>query len=517
MLGAESSRLAHGWQNLQLLTLSLAFLPLDTFLLFLSIVLRPFLAVSPAKHRQHVRSPKTPYLQPRTILVTGVGMTKGLTLARLFYAAGHNVIGADFDSILMPSTCGRYSRSLRTFHRLEKPDGSIEGSARYAQSLLDIIRKEKVDLWVSCSGVASALDDGKAKEMIELITPCKAVQFDVAMTQKLHEKHSFMDFTKSIGLQIPDSHHITSPEQALRVLADADPSGKKFVMKFTGTDDSVRGDMTLLPLGSPEKTAAHIKKLPISKSRPWILQQFISGPEYCTHALVINNKVVAFTACPSSELLMYYTALAPDSVLSRSMLNFTRHFASSCPEGFTGHLSFDFMVDQDDVDAAKRNTVDTVPLWPIECNPRAHTAVVLFSDTPEMISQGYMTIFNAPSSPDMDAKGGRRLNGSKQPEPVYPVNPAKYYWLPHDLVTLVVQPVLALFAVTGPCFAEVWDGISDFVYHILTWRDGTFELWDPVPAWVLWHVSWPWIFLSSLVTGHKWSRVNVSTMKVFGC
>ncbi|KAG9590125.1 hypothetical protein KCU90_g14242, partial [Aureobasidium melanogenum] len=49
------------------------------------------------------------------------------------------------------------------------------------------------------------------------------------------------------------------------------------------------------------------------------------------------------------------------------------------------------------------------------------------------------------------------------------------------------------------------------------WKDGTYEIWDPLPAWWLYHVYWPFQFAKSLVTGFKWSRINVSTTKMFGC
>ncbi|TKX25251.1 putative ATP-binding protein 1 [Elsinoe australis] len=520
MLDAQSSRLAHAWQNLQLLILSLLVLPASTALVSASLLIRPFLSGTPDKHRRHVRSTNTPYLQPRTILVTGVGMTKGLALARLFYAAGHNVIGADFEPSFLPTTCGRLSRSLKAFHKLHKPDGSIEGSARYAESLLNIIRKEKVDLWVSCSGVASAVEDGRAKEMIEAITPCKAIQYDVAMTNILHEKHTFIDFTRSIRLPVPETHNITSHAAASQILSKARSTGIKFIMKYTGTDDAFRANMTLLPLSTPAATEAYISRFPISPTRPWILQQFITGPEFCTHALIINNAVTCFVACPSSELLMHYTALPQSSALSRAMLSFTRHFVENCPDNFTGHLSFDFLIDQAQADSAARGTIDAedVRLYPIECNPRAHTAVVLFADTPEMVSEGYMRIFDAPKEAVQSGKGQeRKVNGTKVHEPVYPRKPGKYYWLPHDLVTLVLLPVLGLVSRDGTSVAKVTEEWRTFVEHVWGWKDGTFEIWDPLPAWWLWNISWPYVFLKSLVYGEKWSRVNVSTMKVFGC
>merc|ERR1711967_31816 len=222
MLDARSSILAHVAQDAALVLLSCLFLPLDTFLTFWAYavsLLYPFGAV---KHRQHVRSTHTPYFEPKTILVTGVGMTKGLALARIFYSAGHNVIGADFEPSYLPTACGRSSRALKAFHKFTKPDGTKDGQMRYTQDILNVIRKEQVDIWVSCSGVASAVEDGIAKEMVETLAKCKAVQYDVATTKRLHEKHSFLE--------------------------DTNGTGKKYIMKYIGTDDSVRGDMTLLPL-----------------------------------------------------------------------------------------------------------------------------------------------------------------------------------------------------------------------------------------------------------------------------
>ncbi|KAG9895836.1 putative O-methyltransferase, partial [Aureobasidium melanogenum] len=465
MLTAESSRFAHALQNVKLIVLSFFFLPLDTFILFFSYAVRILVAFPATSHRARVRSTYTRYFEPRTVLVTGVGMTKGLVLARLFFIAGHNVIGADFEPPFLPITCGHVSRSIKAFHRLAKPDGTREGSSRYCQSILDIVRKEKVDLWVSCSGVASAVEDGQAKEMVELLTKCKAVQYNVATTQKLHEKHSFTEYTKSLGLTIPETHTITSKTAALRVLEDVRPSGKKFIMKFIGTDDSVRGDMTLLPFDSVSATKAHISRLQISESRPWILQQFIDGPEYCTHALVVRGEVKAFTACPSAELLMHYEALSPDSSLSRSMLRFTQEYAASDPENFTGHLSFDFLVDRKDAERAQRDPNMVVTLYPIECNPRAHTAVALFNNTPEMIEKGYMSLLEEPSTPSKEG-----TNGASYTPPVYPHNPGKYYWIGHDLTTFVILPALSLFKLHGNSFVEAFEHFGTFLEHLFFWK-----------------------------------------------
>lgn len=514
MLVAESSRLAHAWQNIQLLALSFFFLPLDTFILFFSYTVRIIHSFAATSNRARVRSTYKRYFQPRNVLVTGVGMTKGLALARLFYIAGHNVIGADFEPwyLPFPLACGHVSRSVKKFYRLAAPAGTREGSAKYTQSLLAIIKAENIDLWVSCSGVASAIEDGRAKEVIELLTKCKCVQYDVPTTQKLHEKHSFIEYTKSLDLTVPETHTITSKAAALKLLDDAQGTGKKYIMKFIGTDDAVRGDMTLLPLSTSTQTKAHVSRLQISESRPWILQQYIEGPEYCTHALVVRGEVKAFVACPSAELLMHYESLPLDSSLSRSMLRFTQEYAASDPSSFTGHLSFDFLVDKDEKVAAEKDPNRIVTLYPIECNPRAHTAVCLFNDTPEMID-GYISLLEDPPV----KKRVKGTNGMAFNPPIYPRAPGKYYWLGHDLIEFVLLPLRSLFSIRGMSFSEVFDSCATFFEHLFTGKDGTYEMWDPLPAWWLYHVYWPYQILVALLTGKKWSRINVSTTKMFGC
>lgn len=518
MLDANSSWLQHAAQNFALILLSFVFLPLDTFLLFASYSSSLVYTPAAIKHRRNVRSPQTPYFQPRTILVTGVGMSKGLALARLFYNAGHNVIGADFEPALIPTACGRTSKALRAFHKLQKPDGSKEGQDRYMQSIANIVKQEKVDLWVSCSGVASAVEDGMAKEMVERTTTCKAVQFDVANTTRLHEKHSFIEYTKSIGLPIPETHTVTSKAALLTVLDEAAATNKRFIMKYIGTDDAVRGDMTTLPLSSRAETKAHVARFTISEERPWILQQYIRGPEYCTHALVVRGEVKAFVACPSSELLMHYEALPTNSGLSTSMLRFTQEHATAAGADFTGHCSFDFLVEMDEAEAALKDPAKSVKLYPIECNPRAHTAVVLFNQTPEM-ADAYLSLLEPKRAAEKNSTQQQQPltpNGTA-PLPVFPTAPKMYYWLGHDLLELVLLPILSLLSREGPSFLEVFDSLTTFVQHVLFWYDGTFKLWDPLPAWWLYHVYWPVQFAIALFMGRRWSRVNVSTCKTFMC
>ena len=426
-------------------------------------------------------------------------MTKGLTLARSFYVAGHNVVGADFETEAL--ICGRVSESLMRFYNLRKP-GSKSGSALYIQDVLDIILGEDIDLWVSCSGVASAVEDGETKEMIEARTACKAIQFDVATTQMLHEKHTFIANTSRIGLLVPETHNVTNLS-AVETALQASPKGRKYIMKPIGMDDANRADMTLLPRPTAKETSRHLSKLNVSETAPWILQQFIKGPEYCTHSLVVKGQVKAFVACPSAELLMHYEALPSDSHLSGAMLRFTQKYADEGGESFTGHLSFDCIVDQSSLNS------EEPALYPIECNPRAHTAVVLFNGTADL-AEAYLSLLEPLATPSTESSRKKMI--------VTPQRADKYYWIGHDLVTLVLLPLLSLLSFQpGTSIVQIAQRSATFLEHVLIWRDGTLEWWDPVPWWWLYHVYWPMEFWNALRSGKKWSRVNVSTTKMFEC
>jgi predicted ATP-grasp superfamily ATP-dependent carboligase len=492
MLDGNSTILAHRLQNVALLLLSLAFLPLDTLILIISSFVTLFIPSQVQSHRSHAIQEAS--FRQHTILVTGVGMTKGLAIARLLYEAGYDVIGADFepDGALV---CGRVSRFLRRFYQLRGPTSKSQASS-YIQSLLDIVTREKVDLWVSCSGVASAVEDGMAKEILEARISCKAIQFDVRTTQTLHEKHSFIQRTKNIGLNVPETHVITSHSEVAVLLRNS-PIGRKYIMKTIGVDDSVRADMTLLPRASAVETAKHLAPLKISEQSPWILQQFIEGDEYCTHSLVVNGQVRAFVACRSSELLMHYEALPFQSPLSQAMLDFTKHYAAECGKDFTGHLSFDFMI-EDEGALDPKNVV----LYPIECNPRAHTAVALFNGTPAMV-ESYLAALEP-------------VNDENNAPIIYPNRNDRYYWIGHDVVTCLILPTFSFLALTMP-MSELLHNYRTFFTHLLIWKDGTFELWDPAPWWWLYHVYWPMRFLNCLLQEKKWSRLNVSTTKMFEC
>jgi hypothetical protein len=499
---------SHVWKNMLLLALSAVCAPLSAALVLIGLAVSRLhgerSATFSKEDKQHVAAAG----RRKTILVTGVSMTKGLTIARnLSQHTPHRIIGADISSL----SPGRFSSAIAKYYRLDTPSG--DDAEPYIDSILSVIQLEKVDLWISCSSVVAAVEDGQVvrlaeKQAKEQGRQFEAIQFREDVVQKFHEKDKFIDYIESLGLPVPESHRCTNPQEALDVLMrelhrTPTKSGRtvprrQFIMKPIGVDDKARNNMmTLLPFRTPDATAAYIHSLNISPENPFQLQQFIKGNEYCTHALVIRGKVKAFTSCPSLELLMHYKPLPASSPLSKKMLDFTERVCRDGGETFTGHLSFDFLVENEDKGAAAN-------FYPIESNPRAHTAVVLFEQTPEM-AEAYLSIFNSPNP----------LSSKHNTAPVFPRTPTySYYWVGHDLVCFVILPLLDLCA-GATTLQDAFNHLATFWSHVTGWKDGTYLWEDPVPFFVLYHVYWPARFLEALRRGRAWSRINVSTTKMF--
>ncbi|KAJ8060383.1 hypothetical protein OCU04_010712 [Sclerotinia nivalis] len=525
-LNAHSPILLHYLQNIFLIALCATFTPLLTLIAILSTLISPFTQPTKKIHQQRTRRAKSPStFRARTILVTGVGMSKGLCIARSFYRAGHNVIGADFEPYYIP-VCGHFSRAIRKFYRLRKPCEE-RGSAVYIKDIVDIVKKEKIDLWVSCSGVASAIEDAEAAELVERETSCVVVQFGVELTGILHEKYSFIKHMMDLGLNVPLTYRIHSLKEALTILYPKTGSKvkKQFIMKPEMVDDSVRADMTILPTPSPSQTRTHIQKLNPSPKRPFVLQQYITGREYCTHSIILQGKIHAFVSCRSSDMLMHYRALRPSSALAQAMLYYTTLYVqkTSLSPPITGHFSLDFLIDEKIAQKAQRDLAPSDveieklqrELFPIECNPRAHTAVVLLNDQAVNMVDAYMKLLPDYSTNENGSSNDHSTASQELIVPSLDAVQRGYYWIGHDFLTKILLPTLESIKFqqsTGSLIGE-W---LEFSEHVLSWKDGTYEIWDPWPAWCLYVLFLPGSFCVCIWEGKWWSRCNVSTGKFFG-
>jgi hypothetical protein len=385
--------------------------------------------------------------RPRTVLISGGKMTKALQLARSFHAAGHRVILVEQAKYRF--TGHRFSRAVAAFHTVPKPQ-----SPDYAPALLDIVLREGVDVYVPVCSPAASLYDALAEPL--LAPHCEVLHAGAELIAVLDDKSAFMDLAASLGLPVPDSHRIASPEQ----VADFDfGPGDEYVLKSIAYDPVHRLDLTPLPRPTPQETAAFARSKPISAGNPWIMQAFVRGQEYCTHGTVRDGELKVFCCCESSAFqINYENADVPE----------IRHWVEAFvkPLNLTGQVSFDFLVD-----AAGR-------VFPIECNPRTHSAITMFYDDPDLAA-AYL---------DPDGPVLSRPRPGSRPT----------YWIYHELWRLVTQPRAA----------------RSRLGTIARGRDAIFDWSDPLPFLLVHHLQLPSLLLANLVHDKPWIRIDFNIGKL---
>jgi predicted ATP-grasp superfamily ATP-dependent carboligase len=389
---------------------------------------------------------------PKTILLTGGKMTKALQLARSFKSAGHRVVLVETPKYWLSGH--RFSNAVDRFYTVPVPEKDPEG---YRNGLLNIVKQENVDVFIPVSSPIASYYDSLAKS---LLSPyCDVIHFDADITKLLDNKFTFCEKARSIGLSAPKVFLITHPDQILKFDFAAD--GSQYILKSIPYDSVHRLDMTKLPCSN---MAEHIKTLPISPEKPWVMQEFIRGQEYCTHSTV-RNGVVRLHGCSKSSAFQVNYEHMDNPAIYEWVQQFVREL------NLTGQISFDFIQRSDGA------------VFPIECNPRIHSAITMFHDHPD-VAEAYLT-------PAKDIN---------QP-PIEPLPHSKpTYWLYHELWRLTE--------------IRSFKQLQDWLKKITHGTDAIFQLNDPLPFLTVHHWQIPLLLLGNLRKLKGWIRIDFNIGKL---
>lgn len=396
---------------------------------------------------------RTVATHPQTILVSGAKMTKALQLARSFHAAGHRVILIESHKYWLSGH--RFSKAVSRFYTVPAPQSDPEG---YIQALVEIVKKEKVDIYVPvCSPVASYYDSLAKPALSEY---CEVFHFDADLTKMLDDKFAFTDKARSLGLSVPKSFKITDPQQVINF--DFSQETRKYILKSIAYDSVRRLNLTKLPCDTPEETAAFVNSLPISPEKPWIMQEFIPGKEFCTHSTVRDGELRLHCCCNSSAFQINY-----ENVENPQIREWVQHFVKSLQ--LTGQVSFDFIQAEDGT------------VYAIECNPRTHSAITMFYNHPDVA----------------DAYFGKTPLAA----PVEPLASSKpTYWIYHEIWRL-----------TG---ISSWKQLQTAVNTIFRGTDAIYNLDDPLPFLTLHHWQIPLLLLQNLQQLKGWVKIDFNIGKL---
>ncbi|UJR33410.1 hypothetical protein I4U23_020855 [Adineta vaga] len=375
----------------------------------------------------------------KRILISGGMMTKALVLCRGFHQAGHQIILVDEATNWL--TGHRWSKSVERFYVVPSPEKDPEA---YIQSLVDIVQKEKIDMFVPVTGPYHAHIDAQVKAVL-LQYNCSTFHMNSDEIALVDNKYSFTNRARSLDLPVPKSFYITSRRQLLDF--NFEQETRPYICKSIMYDWLDRGAMITLPRPTQAEMIEYVNRLPINEECPYILQEFIQGDEYCTHGTCLNGELTLFTCCHSSSWQLTYKHIDHPSI-EQWCRKYVREMK------LTGHASFDFIVSSDDGKA-----------YGIECNPRVHSAITAFYNHPNL-ADAYL--------PSLHSRIMIPLSTARET-----------YWLTHELWR-IIRHIQSM--------DKVWESLR----RIFTGREAIWSFDDPLPFLLHYHVHIVYLLLDNL-------------------
>ena len=418
-------------------------LPLSVLILLTSIFIKIF---SYKKSKKLIRK--------GTILLTGGKMTKALQLARLLKRSGFKIILAEEKKYWASGHA--WSNCIDSFYLL--PSIS-EGYPAYEKTLLSIVEMERIDLMIPVASPVSVYRDAKLKKNIG--DRLRIFHFTEHELSYLDHKYNLCTKARQLGLTSPDVYLIKSSREL--EMFDFKGTKKRFVLKNLAYAPAERLIRPLLPFKEQNE---YFRSLAISPDQPWVLQEFVSGQEFCTHSTVYEGKILLHCCCESSEFQLRYK-----HVDNKDIYLWVETFVEAM--NLTGQISFDFIVNE-------RGEV-----MPIECNPRTHSAITAF--------------YNSDCVADSYVNSERTHRSQKQA--CFPRPEAKEtYWLYHELWELFK--------------CRSFDQIKNQFKLIFFGKEAILDSFDPMPFIMVYHWQIPSLLIQALKSRAPWIRIDFNIGKL---
>jgi glutathione synthase/RimK-type ligase-like ATP-grasp enzyme len=275
------------------------------------------------------------------LLVTSSRMPFALALIRRLADAGHTVYASD----TYGAAPGSHSRFLAGHFVTAAPRTDPEA---FAADVERLAADQSLDL------VVPSWEDAFYLAALARDAPVYTAPF--ATLARLHDKFSFKQLAAELGLRIPETVLVRSPEELRDALA-------RFPRYFARAAFS-RGGVSLLTNTGPLAGHVGVADCNPTPELPWLVQEFVDGPMLCTYSTLHDGRISAHCAYRAPRQWEHSTGiqfLSVDGDESRAIAERIGEALS-----YTGQLSFDFVASPDG-------------LVMIECNPRTTDGVLLMS------------------------------------------------------------------------------------------------------------------------------------------
>jgi glutathione synthase/RimK-type ligase-like ATP-grasp enzyme len=276
----------------------------------------------------------------KKILVTGVRAPAALEIIRRLADAGYEVYAAD--CLHFPP--GRFSAPIKKYTQLPSPRYHLK---KFKSILIAFVKKYQIDIIFPICEEVFYLSSCKP----ELEKYCQVFCEDINLLSRLHNKYIFQEIARESFMGAIETFITSNPSDIIPNLDE----NKTYVAKPVF---SRFGDKVLLNLRPHE-----IRNKLSSDLYPWVIQDYISGKEFCSYALCRNGVIISqscyqpyFRAGQGSSV--YFKAVSKPEIFKQvEFLVKGLHY--------TGQIGFDF------IETADGKT------FVLECNPRCTSGVHL--------------------------------------------------------------------------------------------------------------------------------------------
>ena len=270
------------------------------------------------------------------VLVTCARSPAAIHLGRLLHESGHTVILADTKRFHLGRWRSWPNKCLR------HPSPRFE-SRQFSQWLQQVVKTESIDC------VIPVYEETFHHGLNHGSLDCDHFCSNIETLDRLHNKYEFIQFAKSIGIDVPETILVKNISQIKSKLT------REHILKPVYS----RFGENVIIKPNPNKL-----KIDVSETNPWILQERLDGKQYCLQGICKDGKVLSCVAY-SSEFTVSKSSVFFEKTGKGDLGGIIEKVASNC--NYTGFLSFDVILGEDGV------------VRPIECNPRATSALHLYS------------------------------------------------------------------------------------------------------------------------------------------
>jgi hypothetical protein len=286
------------------------------------------------------------------VLITSSRMPFALGMVRQLTDAGHEVYAAD----TFKQASGSHSKYAAG--RFVYPS-SCQDTEAFVDGLERIVQENGIDVVVPCFEEVFFIST--QLERLQRSATIFAAEFEALA--RLHDKAAFEELVRKLGLPIPESIVATSDAELATAIERFD--------RYFGRAVFSRGGVDLLTNTGPLAGTLDPAEVHPTQQEPWLIQPFVEGETVCTYSTVQAGTVSSHLMYRIPRQWHHSTGIEFESTDGLESLRLIEPIVAEL--GYTGQISFDFLVTDDGLSF-------------VECNPRATDGALLLD--PEQIARG---------------------------------------------------------------------------------------------------------------------------------